>query len=248
MRVLIAEDEPHLADDLARRVLRLWPEAELVAVVHDGLAARQAMQTRAPQIAFLDINMPGASGLDVARNAPASCRVVFVTAYDEHAVAAFEAAAVDYLLKPVADARLQKSIERLRHAAPMPTETLLVQLQTQLQTLLPGRSAYLNFLRVQSGQVMRLLPVETVCFFQASDKYTLACTSDQEALLRTPLKELLPQLDPALFWQIHRGTLVNARQIESVKRDLLGRLQIVLRDRSDVLAVSRSYAHLFRQM
>lgn len=244
MRVLIAEDERHLADDLVRRLARLWPEAEIVAVVHDGLAAREAMQTLAPQIAFLDINMPGLSGLEVARTAPPTCRVVFVTAYDAHAVAAFETAAVDYLLKPVADARLQKSIERLRQTPGLLAEALL----SRLQGLLPAQPGYLRFLRVPSGQEVRLLPVGEVCFFQASDKYTLACTKTQEALLRTPVKELLPQLDPALFWQIHRGTLVNVNQIESVKRDLLGRLHIVLRDRSEVLAVSRSYTHLFRQM
>jgi DNA-binding LytR/AlgR family response regulator len=246
MRALIAEDEPHLADDLARRLARRWPRLEIVAVVHDGLAAREALLEMAPDVAFLDIRMPGLSGLEVARAAPAGCRVVFVTAYDEHAVAAFDAAAADYLLKPVADARLEHCIARLlRAAAPDDAGDLFAR----LQALLPATSnPHLRWLRVQVGQTLRLVAVEDVCYFQAGDKYTGAVTREGEFLLRTPIKELLSQLDPEQFWQVHRGTLVNVGQIVAAKRDLLGRWNLTLRDRSETLAVSRSYAHLFRQM
>lgn len=250
MRALIAEDEPHLADDLTRRLTRLWPALEIVNVVHDGLAARRSLIELAPDIAFLDIRMPGLSGLEAAKSAPTGCRVVFVTAHDEHAVTAFEQAAADYLLKPVSDARLEKCISRLqqtmRQAMPAQTDALLTQLQGLLGA--SGKQEPLRWLRAQVGHDVRLIAVNDVCFFQATDKYTSAVTRDGEFLLRTPLKELTTQLDPALFWQVHRGTLVNVHQIKAAKRDLLGRLSLTLRDRPETLAVSRSCAHLFRQM
>ena len=246
MRALIAEDETHLADDLVRRLARLWPELNIVGVVQDGLAARQALIELAPDIAFLDIRMPGLSGLDAAKSAPPACRVVFVTAHDEHAVAAFEQAAADYLLKPVSDARLEKCITRLQQATPPQTDALLAQLQNLLGTA--AKPEPLRWLRAQVGQDIRLIAVADVCFFQATDKYTSVVTRDGEFLLRTPLKELAAQLDPELFWQIHRGTLVNAQQIKAARRDLLGRFALTLRDRPETLSVSRSYAHLFRQM
>ena len=246
MRALIAEDETHLADDLVRRLTRLWPELDIVGVVQDGLAARQALIELAPDIAFLDIRMPGLSGLDAAKSAPPACRVVFVTAHDEHAVAAFEQAAADYLLKPVSDARLEKCITRLQQATLPQTDALLAQLQNLLGTA--AKPEPLRWLRAQVGQDIRLIAVADVCFFQATDKYTSVVTRDGEFLLRTPLKELAAQLDPELFWQIHRGTLVNAQQIKAARRDLLGRFALTLRDRPETLSVSRSYAHLFRQM
>ncbi len=250
MRALIAEDEAHLADDLVRRLARLWPALEIVGVVQDGLAARQALIELAPDIAFLDIRMPGLTGLDAAKSAPPACRVVFVTAHDEHAVAAFEQAAADYLLKPVSDARLAKCITRLQHtmlqAAPLQTDALLARLQGLLGAT--AKPEPLRWLRAQVGQDIRLIAVADVCYFQAGDKYTSVVTRDGEYLLRTPLKELAAQLDPELFWQIHRGTLVNAQQIKAAKRDLLGRFALTLRDRPETLAVSRSFAHLFRQM
>lgn len=246
MRALIAEDETHLAADLQRRLNRLWPQLDIVAVVHDGLAAQRALRDLVPDIAFLDIRMPGMSGLDAAQLAMPGCRVVFVTAHDEHAVAAFEQAAVDYLLKPVSDARLEKCIARLQQGLPQQNDDLLSRLQNLLGATVKPEP--LRWLRAQVGQDVRLLAVEDVCFFQATDKYTNAATRNGDFLLRTPLKELVTQLDPALFWQVHRGTLVNVRQIKAAKRDLLGRLGLTLRDRPETLAVSRSYAHLFRQM
>ncbi len=246
MRALIAEDETHLAADLQRRLNRLWPQLDIVAVVHDGLAAQRALLDLVPDIAFLDIRMPGLSGLDAAQSALPGCRVVFVTAHDEHAVAAFEQAAADYLLKPVSDARLEKCIARLQQGLPQQTDGLLSRLQSLLGASVKPEP--LRWLRAQVGQDVRLIAVEDVCFFQATDKYTNAATRNGDFLLRTPLKELATQLDPELFWQVHRGTLVNVRQIKAARRDLLGRLGLTLRDRPETLAVSRSYAHLFRQM
>lgn len=246
MRALIAEDETHLAADLVRRLARLWPQLDIVGVVHDGIAARQALRELAPDFAFLDIRMPGLSGLDAAQAAPFGCRVVFVTAYDEHAVDAFEQAAADYLLKPVSDARLEKCLARLKQATPAAGDALLARLQNLLDNA-PRREPLL-WLRAQVGQDVRLIAAEEVCYFQAAGKYTNAVTRAGEFLLRTPLKELAAQLDPELFWQVHRATLVNVHQIKAAKRDRLGRLVLALRERPETLAVSRSYAHLFRQM
>jgi DNA-binding LytR/AlgR family response regulator len=245
VKAIIADDEPHLADDLQRRLGQLWPELQIVAVLGDGIAAEQALRELKPDIAFLDICMPGQSGLDAAR-AAADCRVVFVTAFDDHAVQAFEQAAVDYLLKPVSDERLARCVERLQQrgaAAPDALLTRLQQLLAQQQKPEP-----LRWLRIQLGQQVRMVAVEEVCYFQSADKYTSVLTRDAEYLLRTPLKDLLTQLDPEQFWQVHRGTIVNVRQVVSAHHDLLGKASLTLRDRPEKVAVSRSYAHLFRQM
>jgi len=246
MKAIIADDELHLADDLQRRLGKLWPELQIAAVLHDGIAAERALQELKPNIAFLDIRMPGQSGLDAARAAAADCRVVFVTAFDDHAVQAFEQAAVDYLLKPVSDERLQRCVERLQQRSMFAPDALL----TRLQKLLAAQSKPepLHWLRIQVGQNVRMLAVGEVCYFQSADKYTTVLTRDAELLLRTPLKDLLAQLDPDHFWQVHRGTLVNVKQIVSAHHDLLGKVSLKLRDRPEKIAVSRSYAHLFRQM
>lgn len=248
MKAIIAEDEIHLADDLQRRLRRLWPELEIVAVVHDGVAANAALAEHDPDVAFLDIRMPGRSGLEVARLAPARCRVVFVTAYDEHAVQAFEQAAADYLLKPVSDERLEKCVARLRKEEGRSADSgdLLARLQQLLEV--PAKPEPLRWLRAQVGQTVRMVAVEEVCCLQSADKYTLALTRDAELLLRTPLKELVTQLDSQEFWQVHRGTIVNVRQIVAAHHGVLGKVTLTLRDRPEKIAVSRSYAHLFRQM
>ena len=246
MRALIADDEQNLAADLQRRLAKLWTELEIVGTVYDGVAAQQALISLAPDIAFLDIRMPGMSGLDVARAAPANCRVVFVTAYDDHAVEAFEQAAVDYLLKPVSDERLARCVARLKQHSAATPDVLLTRLQQLLVTSVKPEP--LRWLRAQVGQTVRMLAVDEVCYFQSADKYTAVYTRDAELLLRTPLKELLVQLDPEKFWQVHRGTVVNVQQIASAYHDLLGKINLTLRDRPEKLAVSRSYAHLFRQM
>ena len=246
LKAIIAEDEKHLADDLQRRLLRLWPELQIAAVVHDGIAAANALTEIKPDFAFLDIRMPGKSGLEAALSAPAECRVVFVTAFDDHAVQAFEQAAADYLLKPVSDERLARCVDRLKQHATVAPDELLTRLQRLLAV--PTKPEPLRWLRAQVGQAVRMVAVEDVCCLQSADKYTLLQTRDAELLLRTPLKEMVAQLDPQQFWQVHRGTVVNVRQIVSAHHDLLSKVTLTLRDRPEKIAVSRSYSHLFKQM
>ena len=246
MRAIIADDEQHLAEDLRRRLGLLWPELHIVAVLHDGMATASALADLTPDIAFLDIRMPGQSGLEAVRAARVDCRIVFVTAFDDHAVQAFEQAAVDYLLKPVSDERLARCIERLKQRSTAAPDALMVRLQQLLAT--SQKPEPLRFLRIQVGESVRMVAVEEVCYFKAADKYTMVLTRDTELLLRTPIKDLLAQLDPGLFWQVHRGTLVNVKQIVSAHHTLLGKVSLTLRHRPEKIAVSRSYAHLFRQM
>ena len=250
---LLADDEPHLLAHLAQRLAGLWPQLEIVATAGNGLEALERIETLRPDIAFLDIRMPGLSGLEVAERLTAPCRLVFVTAYDQFAVAAFEREAVDYLLKPVTDERLARTVARLRssQAARLP-EALLAQLRDLVggapaagNPAVPGP---LRWIKAQAGQALRLVGVEEVCYFQANEKYTTVVTRDAELLIRTPIKELAAQLDPAQFWQIHRATLVNVRQIAAARHDAMGRLVLQLKQRPETLPVSRNYAHLFRQM
>jgi DNA-binding LytR/AlgR family response regulator len=245
MRVLIAEDEQFIADDLQRRLKRLQPDLEIIGLVHDGLAAQQALQMLSPDVVFLDIRMPGMSGMEAARSAASNCRVVFVTAYDEYAVAAFELAAADYLLKPVSDERLAKCLDRLKENSAVDAQQLLVQLQSLIQRTAPEP---LRWIRAQVGQQVKLIAIGEVCYFQSADKYTAVFTRDAELLLRTSLKELMTQLDAQVFWQVHRGTVVNVQQVLAAQHDESGKVTLTLRDRPEKLAVSRSYAHLFRQM
>ena len=246
MKAIIADDELNLAEDLRRRITKLWPELEIVAVLHDGVAAQQALANLNPDIAFLDIQMPGMTGLEVAQCAPKNCRIVFVTAYDEHAVSAFEQAAVDYVLKPASDERLARCVERLRQNEAMDSSILLAKLSSLLLTI--SKPAPLRWIRAQLGQSVRMVAVEEICYFQSDDKYTTVMTRDTELLLRTSIKELIDQLDPAEFWQVHRGTLVNVRKIAAAHHTALGKVTLSLRERKETLSVSRSYAHLFRQM
>lgn len=247
MRAIIADDEVHLAADLRQRLIELWPSLDVAAVLHDGPSTALALEQIKPDVAFLDIRMPGMSGLEAALAAPPGCRIVFVTAYDNYAIAAFEQAAADYLLKPVSNERLAHCVSRLRASAPpAATDELLAKLQTLLQ--LHSKQAPLHWLRAQVGQTVRLVHVEEVCYLQSADKYTAVFTRHEELLLRTPLKTLIAQVDAETFWQVHRGTVVNVRQIAAARHDVFGRIVLSLRDRPETLAVSRTYAHLFRQM
>ncbi|HEX5093401.1 MAG TPA: LytTR family DNA-binding domain-containing protein [Burkholderiales bacterium] len=249
MRALIADDEPLLALSLKAALAEAWPELEVAAVVPNGLEAVQAAERLAPEVAFLDIRMPGLDGLEAAaeiadrlgERAPA---IVFVTAHDEYATRAFEVAAIDYVLKPVAPARLASTVARLKSR-----ERNFEELARQLRSLsAPApRGERLRHVRASAGNVVKLIPVEAVCYFQAADKYTRVVTAEGEALLRTPLKDLAPQL-PEDFQQVHRGTLVNLREVEAAERDETGRLSLRLRGRAETLPVSRIYAELFRPM
>lgn len=252
MKAVIADDEPLLAKHLKARLAVLWPQLEIAGVATNGIEARDMIEDLRPDIAFLDIRMPGLSGLEVVQalsaEARGACRVVFVTAYDEFAVQAFEREAVDYLLKPVADDRLQAAVERLRRKPSKPTSKQSDDLLQRLQALLPKSAEHLRWVRASVGNDVRLIATEEICYFQASDKYTAVFTPDAELLIRTSIKELLEQLDPEQFWQVHRGTLVNVRQIVSARHDAFGRVSLKLRDRKEAVAVSRGHAHLFRQM
>ena len=240
--VLIADDEPKLAQDLARRLKRCWNDVEIVAVVENGPRASAEIARLSPQFAFLDIRMPGLSGLEVAA-AAAETRIVFVTAYEEYAVAAFDAAAVDYLLKPVSDARLAQCVLRLQQtAAPRADFTAL------LSKLERPSAQHLAWLHVGAGNTTRVLSVAEALYFKAADKYTDVVTASEHHVIRLSLKELTEQLDPQQFVQIHRGIIVNLNAIERVERDVLGRTEIRLKSHKDVLAVSRAYASQFRRM
>ncbi|HEY4210220.1 MAG TPA: LytTR family DNA-binding domain-containing protein [Steroidobacteraceae bacterium] len=239
---LIADDEPNLARDLAQRLRSLWSDLQIVAVVPNGIEAVAELNRLRPQFAFLDIRMPGLNGLEAAR-AAGGTRVVFVTAHDEYAVAAFEAAAADYLLKPVSDARLAQCVARLQREAAAP-----IDLQKLMTTLATPTRDYLAWLTVGLANTTRLVASKSVLYFQSTEKYTEVITVHERHLIRTPLKELLPSLDPQDFAQIHRGTIVNLGAIERMERDVLGRCLVHLKDHKDILPVSRTFAGRFKQM
>jgi len=259
-RALIAEDEPILAATLARTLAQCWPELQIVASVPNGLAAVEQALALRPDILFLDIRMPGQTGLEAAEELAERWEgpepfphVVFVTAFDDYAVQAFEQAAADYVLKPVSAARLGKTVERLRGLVTGRAEqgAGLGQLLGQLQALLPQAPASqerLSTIRAAVGNVVRMIPVEEVVFFQALDKYVNVVTADGEALIRVPLKELLAQLDARRFQQISRGVVVNLDCVQSAARDDLGKVMLALRGRPEKPRVSPVYAHHFRQM
>ena len=244
---LIAEDEPLLADELAEALARLWPELAVVARARDGIDAVRLVDEHAPDVVFLDIQMPGMTGLEVARQLGSRAHVVFVTAFDQHAIAAFEQGAVDYVLKPVSIPRLATAVMRVKERlgrAPADLSALLRELATQRGD---GRT-YLRWVNASVGQSIRLITVEEICYFKADSKYTMVVTPTAESLIKKPIKELCDELDPAQFWQIHRSTLVNMSHVAAVTRDIRGHLQLKLKQRNEALPVSESYTHLFRQM
>lgn len=249
VRALIAEDEAHIAVDLRARLTALWPELEVLGIAPNGAEALERLENEKPDIAFLDIKMPGLSGLEVAQQLRHRCLLVFVTAYDQFAVEAFDRAAVDYLVKPATDDRLAKTVTRLQHAVRHAVIPDISALIASLQSALgQAPTTRLKWIKAALGDKLRLVAVEEVCYFQSADKYTSVYTRDAEAVIRTPLKEVLKQLDPEQFWQIHRGTVVNVRQVLLASSDGDGHLMLKLRDRPELLPVSRTYAYRFRQM
>ena len=276
-RALIAEDEPLLAAALQQALAQAWPALQIAATVGDGLSAVQQALALQPEVLFFDIRMPGQSGLDAAAELadawPAGKpfpALVFVTAYDQYAVQAFEAQAVDYLLKPVQAPRLQKTVQKLQLAltsqapAAINLEAKLEATMAQLRHLLaaPGvasapplphataaaGAAPLTMIQASSGSQIHMVPVAEVLYFEAADKYVRVLTAAREFLIRTPLKDLIAQLDPQVFWQVHRSTLVRASSITTVTRDEAGKLHLELAGRPEKLPVSRLYAHLFKAM
>ncbi|MCC6196647.1 MAG: response regulator transcription factor [Burkholderiales bacterium] len=251
-RAIVADDEPRLAEHLVERLREAWPELLIAGVAANGPEALALIDAEAADIAFLDIRMPGLTGIEVALAAGRGVHVVFVTAFDRYAAEAFERDAVDYLLKPVSEERLADTIARLKARlasdAPAPELAHALAALARLAPAAAAGSGRLAWVRASAGAQVRLIPVDEVCYFQANDKYTSVFTADGEALIRTPLKELLAQLDPDRFWQVHRGTIVNLGHVVSTSRDLAGRVSIALRTRPENVAVSRAFAHRFRQM
>ncbi len=250
---ILADDEPHLARALATALARLWPELELLHVARNGVEAAERISALRPDLAFLDIQMPGLSGLEVAQGIEGSTRVVFVTAYDEYAVQAFDQEALDYVLKPVQTERLQRTIERVRRALDQPATDDGARLLAALHKLVPGcagnRAAErLRWVRASHGELMHQVPIEDVLFFRADDKYTCVQTASAEHLIRTPIAELAAQLDPTQFVQVHRSTIVNLAQLEGTRRDEASRLYLRVKGHDTELPVSRAYVHLFKAM
>lgn len=256
---LIADDEPLLREALERQLAQAWPELDVVAQARNGREAIKQFEALRPHVCFLDVHMPGLSGIEAAHHIGRRAHLVFVTAYDDYAVQAFAQGALDYLVKPVEQARLAETVarlkERLQSAQPAGnTEALLQQLAAQISQLQSGGArGWLRWIRALDGQTLRLIPVDEVDYLRADTKYTRVAWRDDagrpgEALVRIALKELLAQLDPAHFAQVHRSVVVNLQSISHVSRGENETAEVHLKGRKEVLPVSRSYLHLFRQM
>jgi DNA-binding LytR/AlgR family response regulator len=245
---VIADDEPLLRAQLRSRLARLWPELEVVHEMENGRDIEKVIDEHAPELFFLDIHMPGVNGLDAAREIGCRAHVVFVTAFDQYAVEAFEQGAVDYVLKPFNEERLEITVERLKARlgdAPAAIDDLLEKLAGRMGA---KAAEHLRWIKASVGSNVRLIPVEEVLFFQSDEKYTRVVTQEAESLIRKPIRELLEELDPTKFWQIHRATIVNVDYIASVRRGLKDQAEISLREHGETLVVSRAFTHLFKQM
>ena len=265
LRALVADDERLLREQLKTRLASAWPELQIVGEARDGLEALAQAEALRPDVVFLDIRMPGMTGIEAAREIVAlpdwKGEIVFVTAYDEYAIAAFEQGALDYLLKPVETGRLAQTAQRLKDrlaarrsaGSAAADEAALDALLERLMKLQHGMAqppgsppAYMQWIQAATGSTTRLIAVPEVLFFRSDEKYTRVQTRQQESFIRTPIRDLLPQLDPQQFWQIHRSTIVNLSAVASVTRDDTGRQKVHLNGHPEVLEVSRSFAHLFR--
>jgi DNA-binding LytR/AlgR family response regulator len=243
---VIAEDELELADELRDVLGKVWPELVVVGMAADGFEALQMIGQLAPAILFVDIQMPGMTGLEVARQVDGRCHVVFVTAYDHYAVAAFEQGAVDYVMKPFSASRIATTVARLKAKVATAPASLEGLLRTLAENV--ARKDYVRWITATQGNDLRLITVDEICYVKADNKYTLVVTRDRESLIRRPIRELANELDPQAFWQIHRSTLVHASAIAGVTRDIAGKLRVKLKERPETLAVSESFAHRFRSM
>jgi DNA-binding LytR/AlgR family response regulator len=246
---IVAEDEPMLADELVEHLCALWPQLQVVARVADGVAALHAAEQHAPTIAFLDIRMPRLTGLDVARQISGRCHVAFITAFDQHTLEAFEAGALDYVLKPVTATRLLTTVQRLKaRVAERPRDIVRALDGLAPTTQRPAGTPYLQWITASRGAAVRLITVDEILYFRADSKYTAVATADSEALIRKSIKELADDLDPTMFWQVHRSSIVNVHAIDSVVRDGRGNMTLRLKGRTETLPVAEHYHYLFRQM
>ena len=273
-RALIAEDEEILALTLKKTLEKLWPELEMISLAENGIAAVNQALKELPDIIFLDIKMPGKTGLEVAEELAdewpaekAFPQIVFVTAYDEYAIEAFEHQAIDYVLKPISDVRINKTVQRLQakfaeindasgaYSHNDELQNLISQLgklspalAPMLGNITPPATERLHMIRAAVGSQIRMIPVEDVLYFEATDKYINVVTAEQAVLIRMSLRELSAQLDPAIFWQVHRSYIVNTKQLEYANKDESGKLSLQLKGCKQKVQVSRVYAHLFKQM
>ncbi|WP_295755878.1 LytTR family DNA-binding domain-containing protein [Undibacterium sp.] len=248
---IIADDERMMRDQLRSRLEQVWPELEILAEAKNGEEAIQLVATHQPDLIFLDIRMPVKTGLEAAKEIGNQAHVVFITAYDQYAIEAFDQGAVDYVLKPADVERLGRTVDRLKArlsvaSSPKDMSAMLSQLAKQMG--IAAKPSYLQWIQASIGQELRLIPVEEILFFQSDEKYTRVQTASYEALIRKPVRDLCEELDPALFWQIHRSTLVNAKAIAGVVRDMRGRHLVQIKGLTEKLEVSRSFVHLFKQM
>jgi DNA-binding LytR/AlgR family response regulator len=248
---LIADDEAPMREQLRARLAEVWPALDVVAMAANGVEAVDMAARHQPQIAFLDIRMPGMGGIEAARQLYNRCHIVFATAYDQYAVDAFEHGAIDYLLKPVTAERLATTCERLRRRLPQAPQDIgaqLAQLGSLLQQGVAPKRKYLHWIQAQVGGNLRMISTREILFFQSDEKYTRVQTATAELLIRKTLKELADELDPDEFWRIHRSTLVRVDAIAEVSRDMRGRQMLRVRNFPGELEVSRNHSHLFQQM
>jgi DNA-binding LytR/AlgR family response regulator len=253
---VIADDERLMREQLRVRLAEVWPELQIVAEAKSGQEAVDAVREHRPDLVFLDIRMPGKTGLEAAREIGEACHVVFITAYNEYAVDAFESGAVDYVLKPAERERLEVTVARLRKrlgTKPTDLSAILEKLAARIDGVDGGAAAgaprqFLQWIQASMGQQIRMIPVADVLFFTSDEKYTRVQTEGYEALIRKPIKELVDELDPEVFWQIHRSTIVNVKAIAGISRDFRGRQLVQVRGYAGKLEVSRNYTHLFKQM
>ena len=251
---IIADDERLMRDQLRLRLSEAWPELQILGEAKNGEEAVELVEQLKPDLTFLDIRMPGKTGMEAARDIGDRSQIVFVTAYDQYAVEAFERGAIDYVLKPTEPERLKVTVDRLKQRLERPGEAASVNdsVQAMLSQLAEKIAApkpkHLQWIQASIGQDLRMIPVEDILFFRSDEKYTCVQTASFEALIRKPVRDLAEELDPSLFWQIHRATLVNVNAIEGVTRDIRGRHLVLVKGRPEKLEVSRSFLHLFKQM
>ena len=251
---IIADDERLMRDQLRLRLSEVWPELDIIGEAKNGEEAVELVEQLKPDLTFLDIRMPGKTGMEAARDIGERSQIVFVTAYDQYAVEAFERGAIDYVLKPTEPERLKLTVDRLKQRLERPNEKASVNdsVQAMLSQLAEKIAApkpkHLQWIQASIGQDLRMIPVEDILFFRSDEKYTCVQTASFEALIRKPVRDLAEELDPSLFWQIHRATLVNVNAIEGVTRDIRGRHLVLVKGRPEKLEVSRSFLHLFKQM
>jgi DNA-binding LytR/AlgR family response regulator len=245
---LIAEDEPLMRERLREKLAELWPECTVVGEAADGDEALALFDAHAPDVAFLDVRMPGRSGLDVAALIGGDCHVVFITAYDQYAINAFATGAADYLLKPVETERLAQTVERVKKKLAAPPADLSALVAELKRNAGAAPAPRLRWIKAAVGKQVKLIAVSDVVFFQSDTKYTRVVLPQSEALIRTPLKDLLTELDPDQFWQVHRGTIVNLEAVAGILREDAERQFVLLRNRTERLPISRQFVHRFKQM